>query len=73
MSRESSKDADKARGLLFLRNYVQVIQRAQNCLDQKLLIPSLILIYTLMDPFAWASSDKTPGVRKHFEVLICLT
>ena len=51
-----------------MKNYAQVIQGTQNCIDQKLLMPSLILIYTLIDSLAWASSDKSTGsVRSHFE------
>lgn len=56
--------------LPFLKNYYQVLQGTQNCIDQKLLMPSLILIYTLIDTLAWASSDKNTGVRKSFEAWV---
>ena len=50
-----------------MRNYAQVIQGTQLCIDQKLQMPSLILIYTLIDTLAWASSDKKGSVRTRFE------
>ena len=56
--------------LSFIRNYAQVIQATQLCIDQKLLMPSLILIYTLIDTLAWASSDKKAGVRSRFEAWV---
>ena len=47
---------------------MQVIRGARMCLDQKLQHPCLILIYTLIDSLAWASSDKSSGtVRSRFE------
>ena len=52
----------------FFQNYVQVVAGVRLCLDKKLLMPALILIYTLMDSFAWATSDKKPNdVRATFE------
>lgn len=51
----------------FMRNYAQVIQGTQVCIDQRLLMPALILIYTLIDTLAWASSDKKGSVRSRFE------
>lgn len=53
----------------FIRNYIQVIQAAQHCLDNDLYMPALILIYTLIDSIAWAAaSDKEQQVRTRFEV-----
>ena len=43
----------------FFKNYVQIFKAAQLCLDQDLHMPSLILTFTLIDSFAWASSAKT--------------
>jgi len=54
----------------FMKNYLQVIQGIQICIDQKLLMPSLVLIYTLIDTLAWASSDKSTGVRSRFEAWV---
>jgi hypothetical protein len=57
--------------LSFMRNYMQVIQGTQLCIDQKLLMPALILIYTLIDTLAWAaSSDKKAPVRRRFEAWV---
>ncbi len=57
--------------LPFVRNYMQVIQGTQTCIDQKLLMPALILIYTLIDTLAWASSsDKKVPVRRRFEAWV---
>lgn len=57
--------------LAFMRNYMQVIQGTQVCIDQKLLIPALILIYTVIDTLAWASSpDKKAPVRRRFEAWV---
>lgn len=52
----------------FIRNYEQVIQAAQHSLENDLHMPALILIYTLIDSIAWASSsDKEQQVRTRFE------
>lgn len=57
--------------LSFMRNYAQVVQGTQLCIDQKLLMPALILIYTLIDTLAWASSsDKKAPVRVRFETWV---
>jgi hypothetical protein len=56
--------------LSFMKNYVQVIQGIEVCLERKLLLPSLILIYTLIDTLAWASSDKKASVRSRFEAWV---
>ena len=42
----------------FYKNYVQILKAAQLCLDQDLHMPGLILVFTLIDSFAWAASDK---------------
>lgn len=55
----------------FMQNYAQVIKGTHICLDQKLLMPSLILIYTLIDTLAWACSDnKCSAVRCRFETWV---
>jgi len=52
----------------FYQNYVQVVAGARLCLEKKLLMPTLILIYTLMDSYAWATSEKKSNdVRRRFE------
>lgn len=57
--------------LSFMRNYFQVIQGTQVCIDRKLLMPALILIYTLIDTLAWASSsDKKASTRRRFEAWV---
>jgi hypothetical protein len=42
----------------FYKNYIQILKAAELCLDQDLHMPSLILVFTLIDSFAWAASDK---------------
>jgi hypothetical protein len=52
----------------FIQNYVQVFAGVRICLEKRLLMPALVLIYTLMDTFAWATSDKKPQEgRARFE------
>jgi hypothetical protein len=52
----------------FLQNYTQVVTAARYCVDNKLLMPALILIYSLIDSLAWASADKgSRNVRANFE------
>jgi hypothetical protein len=53
----------------FFQNYIQVVAAAQICLEKKLQMPALILIYTLMDTFAWSvyGADEKQ-VRKRFEM-----
>lgn len=52
----------------FYKNYVQIINATQICLDQDLHMPALILIFTLIDSFAWAASDKAEkNCRTRFE------
>ncbi len=52
----------------FFQNYVQVVAAAQICLEKKLQMPALILIYTLMDTFAWAVyGADVKSSRKRFE------
>jgi hypothetical protein len=52
----------------FFQNYVQVVAAVQICLEKKLQMPALILIYTLMDTFAWAvyGADERSS-RRRFE------
>jgi hypothetical protein len=52
----------------FHRNCTQVLATAHLCLERKLQMPALILIYTLIDTFAWVVSDKNEkSTRKRFE------
>lgn len=53
---------------IFFQNYVQVVVAVEICLEKKLQMPALILIYTLMDTFAWAvyGADEKSS-RKRFE------
>jgi hypothetical protein len=50
----------------FYRNYYQVVAGIESCLEQKLQMPALILLYTLMDTFAWVvfgGTEKSTRVR----------
>lgn len=52
----------------FLRNYAQILKAARQCLEQDLHMPALILVFTLIDSFAWAASEKADrNVRDRFE------
>jgi len=51
----------------FFQNYIQVVAGARLCLEKRLQMPTLVLIYTLIDTFAWATSDKNKPVRNCFE------
>lgn len=52
----------------FRRNFVQVIKAAKLCLDQDLQIPALILVYSLIDTFAWAvAGPREKNGRTRFE------
>lgn len=52
----------------FYKNYTQIIKAAQMCLDLDLHMPSLILVFTLIDSFAWAASNKEDkSTRRQFE------
>jgi hypothetical protein len=42
----------------FHQNCAQVLATAHLCLERKLQMPALILIYTLIDTFAWVVSDN---------------
>ena len=49
-------------------NYTQVVDGALACLSLRLQHPCLILIYTLIDSLAWASSDtRSDKLRPRFE------
>ena len=52
----------------FQCNFVQVIKAAKLCLDQDLQMPSLILVYSLIDTFAWAvAGPREKNSRTRFE------
>jgi hypothetical protein len=52
----------------FYKNYIQILKAAELCLAQDLHMPALILVYTLIDSFAWAASDKADKQnRNQFE------
>ena len=52
----------------FQSNFVQVIKAAKLCLDQDLQIPALILVYSLIDTFAWAvAGPSEKNNRTRFE------
>lgn len=52
----------------FQRNYVQILEAASHCLEKDLEIPALILIFSLIDSFAWAASAKNDkSTRTRFE------
>lgn len=55
----------------FIQNYTQVIAGIRLCIEQRLLSPALILIYSTVDSYAWAVSDKkTASVRSCFEAFV---
>jgi hypothetical protein len=52
----------------FHQNCTQVLSTAHLCLERRLQMPALILIYTLIDTFAWVVSDRNEkSTRKRFE------
>jgi hypothetical protein len=54
----------------FFQNYIQVVAAAEICLEKKLQMPALILIYTLIDSFAWAVYSDERSSRKRFEAWV---
>lgn len=49
------------------KNYYQIIQTAEDCIEQHMLLPALILIYTAIDSVSWvASEDQNEAVRTRF-------
>ena len=52
--------------LAFYKNYVQIIKAAQLCLEKDLHMPALILVFTLIDSFAWAVSAKAKRKNKEY-------
>lgn len=52
----------------FYKNYFQVVAAIDSCLEKKQQLPALILIYTLIDSFAWiVYGQDEKSVRKRFE------
>ena len=52
----------------FERNLAQVVIGAKLCLDRDLHMPALVLIYSLIDSFAWAASEASEkNTRDRFE------
>jgi hypothetical protein len=54
----------------FFQNYSQVIAGIRLCIERGLLSPALILIYSTMDSYAWAVSEKRSSVRSSFEAFV---
>lgn len=49
-------------------NYYQIIKAIRGCIDQKLVLPSLVLIYTAIDSVSWlACNEQNIGVGKRFQ------
>jgi hypothetical protein len=46
------------------RNYSDMLVAIKICLDKGLHMPSLTLIFSLIDSFAWAASDKQPSSNR---------
>ncbi len=52
----------------FYQNYTQVVAGVHLCLEKKLQMPALILIYTLIDTFAWVVfGEEEKSSRRRFE------
>lgn len=52
----------------FYQNYTQVVAGVHLCLEKKLQMPALILVYTLMDTFSWVVfGGEEKSTRKRFE------
>jgi hypothetical protein len=52
----------------FAINYAQVMTAIERCLEGKLQLPALILIYSTIDTLAWAAADKKANnQRARFE------
>ncbi|MFA6164631.1 MAG: hypothetical protein WC685_14530 [Methylobacter sp.] len=50
------------------KNYYQLIKATENCIDQNLVLPSLILIYTSIDSVSWIANDSpNADVGKQFQ------
>jgi len=50
------------------KNYYEMIQATEYCINQHMTIPSLILIYSAIDSVSWIASDKpTEPVKVRFE------
>jgi hypothetical protein len=55
----------------FRENFIQVIKATRLCLEQDLQMPALILLYSLMDTFAWAvAGTKETNTRTRFEAWV---
>lgn len=51
----------------FEKNLAQMVIGARACLDRDLPMPALVLIYSLIDSFAWAVDPKEANTRTRFE------
>jgi len=51
----------------FEKNLAQMVIAARMCLDRDLPMPALVLIYSLIDSFAWAVDPNEPNTRTRFE------
>jgi hypothetical protein len=49
----------------FIQNYTQVIAGICLCIEKQLHSPALILIYSTMDTYSWAVSEKKPRTVQH--------
>jgi hypothetical protein len=50
------------------KNYYQLIQAAEDCIDKRMTLPALILIYTGIDTVSWiAGNNSNEGVKTRFE------
>jgi hypothetical protein len=55
----------------FIQNYTQIIAGIRLCIEKQLHSPALILIYSTIDSYAWAASDKKlKSVRSSFETFV---
>jgi len=49
------------------RNFEQMVLGAKMCLDRDLPMPAIVLVYSLIDAFAWATAPKNKDTRGRFE------
>lgn len=51
----------------FMQTYTQMILAINDCLENRYLIPALILIYSAIDSVSWLSTGDTQNVAKRYQ------
>lgn len=52
----------------FIKNIHDMLDAAEQCIKNDQLLPAFVLLYSLIDSMAWATSDKAPKkTRENFE------